>query len=276
VVNEKQETVGDEPAGVLTAELFSIGTELTLGRIQDTNSFWMAARLSEMGVQTRRITVLADDLDDIVSALGASIERRTGLMIITGGLGPTPDDRTVEAICRLTGRSAIVYDNIVEEYMERRFISRSEVSEGLLKMATAPERADAQPNPAGWAPCIRLDLGETTLFVLPGPPREMEAVFTTHVAPYLAGRLTRRSHSLRVFVDMYESEVSPFMEEVMRRCEGVYLKAYVALRVGDRHGLPVDIVASGDDEESSLNRLRDAEILFAELVHAHGKNISNL
>ena len=103
----------------------------------------------------------------------------------------------------------------------------------------------------------------------------MEAVFTTHVAPYLSSRLTRRTHSLRVVVDMFESEVSPLMQEVMARCSDVYLKAYVALREGSEHGLPVDIVASGPDETASLLRLREAEQLFAELVRSKGKSIRN-
>ena len=261
--------------GGLTAELFSIGTELTLGRIQDTNSSWMATRLTEMGVSTRRITILSDDLPDIVEALRSSVDRRTGLMIASGGLGPTPDDMTVEALCRLSGRDSQVCEHIVEDYMRRRAISREDVSEGLLKMATSPVGADVQPNPAGWAPCIRLELDATTFFVLPGPPREMEAVFTTHVAPYLSARMTRRTHSLRVVVNMFESEVSPLMQEVMARCEDVYLKAYVALRDGPDHGLPVDIVASGPDETTSLVRLREAEQLFADLVRSRGKTIRN-
>jgi len=111
--------------------------------------------------------------------------------------------------------------------------------------------------------------------VLPGPPREMEAVFTTHVTPYLASRLTRRTCSLRVIVDMFESEVSPLMERVMRECSEVYLKAYVALREGSAVGLPVDIVASGSNEVVALERLRAAETLFARLVREAGKSIRN-
>jgi nicotinamide-nucleotide amidase len=257
------------------AELYSIGTELTLGRIQDTNSSWMATHLTELGVITRRITILSDDLEAIVDALQGSLDRQSDLVIASGGLGPTPDDRTVEALCLLTGRHSHVYENIVDDYMRRRNVPRDGISEGLLKMATAPANADVQANPAGWAPCIRLDLDPTSLFVLPGPPREMEAVFTTHIAPYLTCRLTRRTSSLRVVVDMYESEVSPLMEEVMRRSEDVYLKAYVALREGPQHGLPVDIVASGPDETIALNRLRAAEQLFADMVRAAGKAIYN-
>src|SRR5439155_24540229 len=85
-------------------ELFAIGTELVLGRIQDTNSFWMAQRIAELGGVVRRMTTLSDDLGDIVHALRDSLARGTATILTSGGLGPTPDDLTVEAICRVVGR----------------------------------------------------------------------------------------------------------------------------------------------------------------------------
>jgi nicotinamide-nucleotide amidase len=257
------------------AELFSVGTELTLGRIQDSNSFRMAGRLSELGVFTRRITVLSDDLDDVVDAFRSAMERGTDVIIASGGLGPTPDDRTVEALCLVAGRDSVIAEDIVEDYMQRRNVRREDISAGLLKMATIPRGADARTNPAGWAPCIRLDLERAAFFLLPGPPAEMDAVFTSHVVPFLASRLSGRTRSLRVVVDMFESEVSPLLEHVMERLPGVYLKAYVALRHGSGHGLPVDIVARGADETAAIALLRDAETLFARLVADQGKSVSH-
>src|SRR5207244_11002017 len=86
-------------------ELFAIGTELVLGRIQDTNSYWMAQRIAELGGVVRRMTTLSDDLEDIVHALRDSIERGTETILTSGGLGPAPDDLTVDAICRGGGRA---------------------------------------------------------------------------------------------------------------------------------------------------------------------------
>ena len=85
-------------------ELFSIGTELTLGQIQDTNAHWIAQKTFQLGGTIRRISILRDEFDEMKEAIQGSIERRqTGLIITTGGLGPTPDDMTVEMIGSILG-----------------------------------------------------------------------------------------------------------------------------------------------------------------------------
>src|SRR5713101_1739496 len=113
-------------------ELFAIGTELVLGRIQDTNSYWMAQRIAELGGNLRRVTQLVDDLGQITEALGESIRRGTGLIITTGGLGPTPDDLTVEAVARALKRGTVVDEATLDDYVRRRNLtSRDDLSAGL-------------------------------------------------------------------------------------------------------------------------------------------------
>src|SRR5262249_27905892 len=91
-------------------EIFSIGTELVMGRIQDTNAFWMAQELVGLGALVRRITVLPDDLDTIVEALAGAVQRQTDVVLTSGGLGPTPDDLTVHALAALVGVQAAVHE----------------------------------------------------------------------------------------------------------------------------------------------------------------------
>ncbi|HEY5867973.1 MAG TPA: molybdopterin-binding protein, partial [Candidatus Tectomicrobia bacterium] len=79
-------------------EIFSLGTELVMGRIQDTNALWMAQELVDLGALMRRITVLPDDVDGIVEALEGAVHRHTDVVLTSGGLGPTPDDLTVQAL----------------------------------------------------------------------------------------------------------------------------------------------------------------------------------
>jgi nicotinamide-nucleotide amidase len=86
-----------------SVELYSIGTELLMGQIQDTNAFWMAQQIAGLGGYIRRISILDDDVDDMVRVLADAVDRKTRAIITTGGLGPTPDDLTVEAIARLKG-----------------------------------------------------------------------------------------------------------------------------------------------------------------------------
>lgn len=255
-------------------EIFAIGTELVIGRIQDTNSHWMAQRIGELGGSVRRITILSDDLEEIVGALRDSLARRTRLLLISGGLGPTPDDLTIEAVSRVLGCAVEVNEQILEDYIRRRNLAgRDQLTPGLLKMATVPAGAEVCPNPAGWAPCTICQAGEATLIVLPGPPREMEAVFTLHVAQRVAALTARKSSALRVVVNMFESEVSPLLQEVMTHYPGTYLKAYVAMREAFDHGLPVDIVATGDDAQAARRLLQDAVTYFGGLVNARGKTM---
>ena len=134
-------------------EIFSIGTELVLGRIQDTNGHWIAQEIAKVGGILRRVTMIPDELNEIVLSLQEAVDRGSKIIITTGGLGPTPDDLTVEAISLLAGVNPVVDDFTVEDFMRRRNISdRGSVSPGMLKMATIPTGAKVFQNPAGWPP----------------------------------------------------------------------------------------------------------------------------
>jgi nicotinamide-nucleotide amidase len=258
-------------------EIFAIGTELVLGRIQDTNSFWMAQRIGAVGGQVRRVTALADDLDDIVHALADSLRRGTRILITSGGLGPTPDDLTVAAVARALGCGTAVHEPTLADYVRRRNLSgRDQVTPGLLKMATVPEGAEVFQNPAGWAPCSLVRAGEAAVLILPGPPKEMEAVFTMYVADFIRSRAANQSAALRVVVNMFESEVSPLLQEVMALHPNTYLKAYVAMREAFDQGLPVDVVATAVDAEAAHHALQQAVTCFANLVHDRGKQMEYL
>src|SRR5437764_573365 len=143
-------------------EIFSIGTELLMGRIQDTNSFWLAQQVSELGETVARVTIIGDDRATIVEALQSAVERGAGTIITTGGLGPTPDDLTVQCVADLLGIGTVLDRPVLEDYMRRREIGEDEISPALRRMATVPEGAEVLLNPAGWAPCIRVEHGPST------------------------------------------------------------------------------------------------------------------
>ena len=254
-----------------TVQIVAIGTELVLGRIQDTNSFWLAQQLTDLGAEVRRITVLPDELDDIIAVLARAAEDGADFVVATGGLGPTPDDITVEALARLLDVGVYEDPRLLEDYMRRRQIGADELSPGMRKMATVPESAVVWASPAGWAPCIQLRKANTTYFVLPGPPREMEALFERFVATAISESLEVRSAARRVFVNMSESECSPLIEEAMQRFPGLYAKAYVALR-SDTH-LPVDFVARAASDREAREMLSGAIDLFSAGVKELGKDI---
>jgi nicotinamide-nucleotide amidase len=253
-------------------ELFSIGTELIFGQIQDTNAHWIAQQILQLGGQLRRVTMLRDEFEEMVEALEDSIVRGTDLILTTGGLGPTPDDMTVEVVAKIIGTQPIVHEETMQNFMERRQLkNRSELSEAATKMATVPETAEVFQNPVGWAPCIRVTKGQSSILLMPGPPREMKAIFETYIVPLIAERYSAKTATLRVHVNMFEAAVSPLLQQVMERYPNVYLKAYVALRQTDGEYMPVDLVSTGEDEAGAEAQLRKAVGYFRELVTGAGK-----
>lgn len=257
-----------------TIETFSIGTELTLGRIQDTNAYWIAQQIALLGGQLRRMTILPDDLDAVIVALQNAVNRKSDILIVTGGLGPTPDDLTVEAVAKLLDVPTVLHEATLEDFMRRRNISaRDEVTLPMRKMATVPNGAEVFQNHVGWAPCIKVVKDGTIVFMLPGPPREMEALFSGYVAEFISASVQTRSAALRVIVNMFESEISPLLEAVMARYPTTYLKAYVAMRHSLEHGLPVDIVATGQDAADAQHILNAAVAYLSTMVAEQGKLI---
>jgi molybdenum cofactor synthesis domain-containing protein len=259
-------------------EIFSIGTELVLGRIQDTNAFWMAQELVDLGALVRRITVLPDDIDAMLEALEGAVQRQTDVVLTSGGLGPTPDDLTVHALSTLVGVSPAVHEPTLEAYIQRRNLSgRGELTPALLRMATVPGGAQVYQNPAGWAPCVSVTRASTTFFALPGPPPEMQAVFTMHLVPFFATTYPAHAASLRVAVDMYESELAPLFAQVRERYPSTYLKGYIALGgLNTPLGLPLDIIARSTADASAETILQQAVAYLSELVVAQGRTLRNL
>ena len=259
----------------MAIELFSVGTELVLGQIQDTNAHWIAQQILQNGGELRRVTMLRDDFDEMTEAINSAIQRETALILTTGGLGPTPDDMTVSVIASLIGTKPIVSKETVAEYKKRREMSEDDIlSDALTKMATIPESAQVYQNPAGWAPCISVDYKQSTIMMMPGPPSEMKAVFETYIQPLIVERYRDEISTARVYVSMFEAEVSPLMQKVMDRFPNVYLKAYVSLRNTEGNSMPIDFVSTSSESIETEEQLESSINFFRELVVEAGKSFS--
>ena len=257
-------------------EIYSIGTELLMGQIQDTNSFWMSQQIARLGGHIRRIAILDDDMEDMVRVFGDAIERDTRIVITTGGLGPTPDDLTVEAFARLMEVEVVVNESLIEYFMDSRNIAqRQDVSPGLVKMASSPAGARVHTNPAGVAPCVESQIGQTTVYNLPGPPREVRALFEKCLIGPIGQLYGGTRAALRVVVNLPESECGPILHKVMQEYPNTYLKAFVALteRTADGQRLPVDIVARGDDQDGAQQLLDQALGAFQALAGDKGRDV---
>jgi len=170
---------------IATAEILSIGTELTVGETTDTNAGDLARSLVEAGVAVTRIVDLPDDLEVVRGAFVAALER-ADLVVSSGGLGPTPDDLTREAIASLCGETPAVDPGLeawLRDLWDRRGLPFAEIN---LKQAWLIPSAEAIPNGNGTAPGWRVRRPEgRTIVALPGPPREMRPMWRDGVLPRL-------------------------------------------------------------------------------------------
>ena len=253
-------------------EILAIGTELVSGLILDTNSHWLAGEISLAGGQVTRITALADDKSVIVNTIQSAVDRSARLLVTTGGLGPTPDDLTVDAISEAAGCGVRTPDEVLADYAQRRGVSLSDVlTPPRLKMASVPAVSTVYLNPVGWAPCFAVHLDSTMVWSMPGPPKEVEACFTTHIRPLITDLFSGQTARMRVKIDAPESETSPLMQRVMQAYPSAYLKAYVGL--WSDAGLPVDIVVRDADGHDPSTALHGACELFVSLATAAGKTV---
>ena len=172
------------PKKTTNAEIVSIGSELLLGQIVDTNSTWMAERLTEIGVNLFYKTVVGDNPKRMVEVINCALER-SDVVIVGGGLGPTQDDLTREVIATVTGRK-LVLDNQLLKQINHRFRERGvEMTSNNEKQAYVPNGAIPVNNPNGTAPSFIVEDTKGVIFALPGVPFEMKWLFINEVVPYL-------------------------------------------------------------------------------------------
>jgi nicotinamide-nucleotide amidase len=190
------------------AEIIAVGTELLVPPRLDTNSLVITERLNDLGIEVRAKAVVGDRREDVESALRGALAR-TELVVLCGGLGPTDDDLTRDAVAAVLGRP-LHEDADVVERIRQRFASRSaRMPEINRRQALVPEGAEVVPNGMGTAPGLWIAHGDRIVLLLPGPPGELtpmlEHVVTERLGP-IAGdaRLHRRSLFL---CGLTESEV---------------------------------------------------------------------
>ena len=191
------------------AEIVSIGSELLLGQIVDSNAAWMAQRLTDLGVDLYYKTIVGDNegrmADVIDRALG-----RSDVVITGGGLGPTQDDITRQVIAEVTGRKLVLDPELLAQ-IEQRFRRRGFImTANNERQAYIPEGAIPVKNPNGTAPSFIVEDPRGAVFALPGVPFEMKWLFDNEVAPYL-----RRSFSLSEVITYQVLKVSDLGESAV-------------------------------------------------------------
>lgn len=176
----------------MNAEIISIGTELLLGEIVDTNSAHIARNLRDIGLNLFFTTTVGDNEARIIEALKAALTR-ADIVITTGGLGPTVDDITRQAVAQATQRKLVFSQELLDQIADRFARFGSQMSENNRQQAFIPEDAIPIENPVGTAPCFIVESDQGIVISLPGVPREMKYLLDQAVIPYLRDRFNLRS-----------------------------------------------------------------------------------
>ncbi|HKT33813.1 MAG TPA: competence/damage-inducible protein A [Nitrospira sp.] len=175
----------------VVAEIIAVGSELLLGGRTDSNSLLITDELASLGIEVRFKSIVGDDRADIVCALKTAVARAK-IIVMTGGLGPTVDDCTREAIARAAGRKLARRKEAFDAMKTRLAQWGRSPNKGQLRQALIPSGATVVPNPVGSAPGFWLSWRETIVVSLPGVPAEMAAMMRESVMPLLASHLARR------------------------------------------------------------------------------------
>jgi nicotinamide-nucleotide amidase len=247
------EPISQLDLGGSNVELLSIGNELLSGTITNTNAQWISSEITRAGGLVKRITTVGDCIVDISNAVKECIERRPRWLIISGGLGPTYDDRTLQGLSRALGQELVLDARAVQMLRKsyQRYIPRIgniKLNDAQLKMARIPKGSTPIQNPVGSAPAIfvgvkkvrKSNMGttktkpktktKTRIFCLPGVPKEMKAIFSTVILPQFKETVGRYYFMESIFetVGVREAMLAPILSRLVNshHADGIYLKTH--------------------------------------------------
>jgi nicotinamide-nucleotide amidase len=255
-------------------DVLAIGTELLLGQIVDTNGAWLGEHLAEVGIDTCEHRKVGDNLGRMVTCLRELLERADAV-IVCGGLGPTPDDVTREAIAEVMGVELERRDELIEEIRTRFGARGREMSANNLRQADVPKGGEHIPNPMGTAPGLVCEVpvnGVTkVVYAVPGVPAELYGMVTDFVIPDLLERAGERavivSRSLKTWgasesglaemiAARVDQQTNPTIAFLARGIEGIYV------RMTAKAATRAEAEALLDAEDAELRKVL-GELVFA-------------
>jgi competence/damage-inducible protein CinA-like protein len=250
----------------LTAAVVAVGDELLLGDTVNTNASWLGGELARAGVQVVASTMVGDDLARMQIALRRALDD-ADVVLVTGGLGPTSDDITREAIAAVAGVELVRDPGLVQELSDRFAAYGYPMPPQVLQQADVPVGGAALHNPVGSAPGLRLEVGNRVVYALPGPPHELQAVIAG-VVEELRTRSGSTLHTRTVHTSgVGEPTVAELVEQGVAVPEGVAL-AYLA------GGGIVRVRFTGTDDDVVRRLADEAAVLLG--AHVWGRDDDRL
>jgi len=253
-------------------ELLMIGNEILIGKTQDTNSNWITKRITRFGHKVKRITTISDDVDTISKTLQEILKRKPDIIITSGGIGPTFDDMTLAGIAKSLNRDLELnkhaYNSIKKVYKQahkKGLLKLEGMTKEREKMAYLPNDSIPLPNTVGTAPGVKINEGNTIIFILPGVPAEMKAMFRNVIAPLLKKQKGKFIEKGFIFSGIGESQIAAYTNELEEKYPLLWIKTHP--RIGLSVEVEVSITAfnieNGEElVDKALNEIREIVIML--------------
>ncbi|MFX1469967.1 MAG: molybdopterin-binding protein [Promethearchaeota archaeon] len=251
-------------------ELLMIGNEILIGKTQDTNSNWIAKRITKYGHKVKRITVIGDELDTISRTLQDILNRKPDIIITSGGIGPTFDDMTLEGIAigleRKLELNKHAYNSIKKAYEKahkKGLLQLEGMTKEREKMSYLPQGSIPLPNTVGTAPGVKIKEGNTTIFILPGVPAEMKAMFRNIIIPILKENQGNFIMKGFLFSGIGESQIAAYTNELEKKYPQLWIKTHpkIGLSVEVEVSITAFNVENGEQlVDNALNEIREIVI----------------
>lgn len=252
--------------GQVRCEIIAIGNELLLGEVLDTNTHWLCRQLTGLGGKVTRCLVVGDDPEEIGGAVKSCLSRGADLVITTGGLGPTADDITLQAIAGALDlpleENPEALEMIKTRYLalyQAGYVQEPSVTPPRRKMALFPRGGKPLFNPVGTAPAMLLEYEGSYILSLPGVPEEMKGIFSSSLVPFLEkifGQAFYESITLSLECGD-ESSIAEILARVAKQHPDVYMKSR-ARAFGKEVRLKVTLAASGSSSEKVSRAIEEA------------------
>ena len=254
----------------MRCEVVAVGTELLLGQIVDTNSAWLGEQLALAGIDRTHGQTVGDNLDRITEALRLALARADAV-IVCGGLGPTQDDITRDAIAAVMGVELVPDDDVADRILDRFAARGRRMPANNLRQALVPRGAVAIADPQpGTAPGLICPVGDKVVYAVPGVPHELHEIVRGAVLPDLVRRAGRvaviRSRTLRTWGES-ESGLAERLAEHMRALDDAGSAApTLAFLASGIEGLKVRITVKADDETTAAGLIEAEEAVVRSLI----------
>ncbi|AWR97099.1 nicotinamide mononucleotide deamidase-related protein [Acidianus sulfidivorans JP7] len=239
------------------AEIITIGNEILSGRTVNTNASHIARRLTSIGFTVRRITTVMDDLQEISSIFREALDRKPSLIVSTGGLGPTYDDKTAEGLALGLNKEMEYNEQALNQIKEKYQKLGLELTEERKKMAYMPKGSIPIENDQGIAPGIYIMYNDIEILALPGVPREMENILENFIKRYLKTRPNVKYVEKSIIINkVMESALAPYVKQLVKKYD-LYIKTHPRGYELSNPSLEVQVAGSSENEEEITKKIDD-------------------